>query len=273
MNKDDRVINEFGEEWKKFNFSQLNKESLIDNYQQYFSIFPWKLINKNSEGFDMGAGSGRWAQFVAPQVGYLNCIEPSEAINVAKRNLSSFKNISFFQETTDTCSLKADSQDFGYCLGVLHHIPDTQSALKDCANLLKSGAPFLLYLYYDFENKPSWFRFIWKCSNLFRKFISKLPLIIKKPICEVIALAIYWPLSRLALLLELVGMNVENIPLTDYRNKPYYQLRNDALDRFGTRLEQRFSRTKITYMLEKAGFKDISFSDSTPYWCCLSYKS
>ena len=36
--------------------------------------------------------------------------------------------------------------DFGYSLGVLHHIPDTQSALRACVRKLKAGAPFLLYL-------------------------------------------------------------------------------------------------------------------------------
>ena len=38
----------------------------------------------------MGCGSGRWAQFVAPRVKQLICIDPSEAINVAKKNLDKF---------------------------------------------------------------------------------------------------------------------------------------------------------------------------------------
>ena len=50
----------------------------------------------------------------------------------------------------------------------MHHIPHTQEALKDCTKLLKSGAPILLYLYYNFENKPFWFRQIWKVSDYFR---------------------------------------------------------------------------------------------------------
>ena len=61
----------------------------------------------------------------------------------------------------DDLVLTANSQDFGYCLGVLHHIPDTLSGLKDCSKLLKPGAPFLLYLYYKFDNKPRWFRLIY----------------------------------------------------------------------------------------------------------------
>ncbi len=273
MNKDERVIKEFGEEWLKYNYNKVNKDELFKNFVQYFEIFPWNIIDNKSEGFDMGCGSGRWAQFVAPKVGLLNCVEPSEAINIAKKNLNSFNNVNYLKETTENCSIKNYSQDFGYCLGVLHHIPDTEKAIGDCSKLLKKGAPFLIYVYYNFENKPLWFKSIWKISDLVRKVISILPQNLKKIICELIAFFIYYPLSKLALLFEKIGLNSSNVPLSDYKNKPYYHLRNDALDRFGTRLEQRFSKREIEMMLVKNGFEKIIFSDSTPYWCCLAYKS
>ncbi|NJM31900.1 MAG: hypothetical protein HC848_02140, partial [Limnobacter sp.] len=49
--------------------------------------------------------------------------------------------------------------------------------------------------------------------------------------------------------------------------------KTDALDRFGTRLEQRFSKKQITAMLHKAGFTQVEFSSQMPYWVCVSYKS
>jgi len=271
-NKDEKVIKEFGEEWAKYNYTNHDKEKLFENFQQFFDIFPWALISQESEGFDMGCGSGRWAQFVAPKVKTLFCIEPSKAIEVAKSNLKEFPNVRYLEETTDTCSLDDASQDFGYCLGVLHHIPNTESALKDCSRLLKRGAPFLLYLYYNFENKPWWYRGIWKSSDLIRRIISNLPKTPKKLVCDVIAITIYFPLIRLSLVLERLGIDVSNIPLSDYRKKLFYQSRNDALDRFGTRLEQRFSKLQINEMLNNAGFDNVSISDNTPYWHCVAYK-
>ena len=62
MNKDEKVIKDFGEEWTKYDYTDLDKENLFENFQQYFDIFPWALISHESEGFDMGCGSGRWAQ-------------------------------------------------------------------------------------------------------------------------------------------------------------------------------------------------------------------
>ena len=113
----------------------------------------------------------------------------------------------------------------------------------------------------------------WKLSDFVRNIISILPRPIKKVFCLLIAALIYFPLSRLALFIELFGFNVSNFLLSDYRNKPFYQMRNDALDRFGTRLEQRFSRQKIEDMLLESGFQDISFSEEMPFWTSISYKS
>ena len=272
INKDEKVIREFGEEWTKFDYSSIDTEKLNQEFEQWFNIFPWDQLPKDAVGFDMGCGTGRWAQFVAPKVKTLNCIEPSDAINVAKKNLINNKNVRFHKETTENCSLSPGSQDFGYCLGVLHHIPNTQKALNDCTRLLKSGAPILIYLYYNFENKPLWYRVLWKISDYIRKFICVCPKPIKHFLAALIALLIYFPLSRLAYILEKIGLNVENIPLAFYRKYPFYRCKNDSLDRFGTRLEQRFSKSEITEMLTKSGCKGVKFPPNTPYWCCIAFK-
>jgi hypothetical protein len=73
--------------------------------------------------------------------------------------------------------------------------------------------------------------------------------------------------------LEMAGRNVENFPLSYYRHRSFYVMRNDALDRFGTRLEQRFTRAQIAAMLADAGFENIQFSPSTPYWTAVATRS
>lgn len=271
-NQDEQVIKDFGDEWTQFNFESFDDAKLKENFDQYFEIFPWHLLTKDAVGFDMGCGTGRWAKYVAPKVKTLNCIEPSNAIKVAQKNLCHNKNVKFFNETSENCSLTASSQDFGYSLGVLHHIPDTQNALKDCTKLLKSGAPILLYLYYNFENKPVWYRAAWKLSDYIRRLISISPKPVKNALVSLIAYLVYFPFAQAAYILEKIGFNVENIPLSDYRGKPFYLCKNDALDRFGTRLEQRFSKSEITEMLVNAGCENVEFSPNTPYWCCVAYK-
>ena len=41
----------------------------------------------------MGCGTGRWAEFVAPKVKKLHCIDPSDAIKVAEKKLKNLKTL------------------------------------------------------------------------------------------------------------------------------------------------------------------------------------
>ena len=272
-NIDKKVIRDFGIEWDRFQQSELSLDELKKAWNPYFGIFPMDELHENSIGFDMGCGSGRWAQFIANRVGTLNCIDPSiQALEVAKRNLSKFSNVNFINASVGDHVLEEKSQDFGYCLGVLHHVPDTLAGIKSCAITLKQNAPFLIYLYYNFENRSFLFKCIWKLSDLLRRVISILPSKVKLLVAALIALLIYFPLARLAFILEKMGVNVRGMPLSYYRNRHYYFMRTDALDRFGTRLEKRFSRQDITSMMIKAGFTDIQFSDNRPFWVCLARK-
>jgi hypothetical protein len=68
-------------------------------------------------------------------------------------------------------------------------------------------------------------------------------------------------------------MNVGGVPLSAYRNASFYTMRTDALDRFGTRLEQRFSRPQIEHMMAAAGLTNIRFSDKEPYWVACGVRA
>ena len=272
-NIDQKVVEDFGVEWATFDQSEVPYQELKKSFNFYFRVFPMESFSENSTGFDLGCGSGRWAQFVAPMCKHLHCIDPSaQALDVARRNLSGQKNCSFHLAGVQNILLDDSSMDFGYSLGVLHHVPDTGAAIKSCVAKLKSGAPLLLYLYYAFDNKPLWFKTVWKSSDQFRRLISKSPHAVKYALSQLIAVTVYWPLSRFSALMEKMGKNVENIPLSAYRDKSFYTLRTDALDRFGTRLEKRFTRDEIRDMMEKAGLENIRFSDEAPYWCAVGFK-
>jgi ubiquinone/menaquinone biosynthesis C-methylase UbiE len=272
-NIDQKVVNDFGKEWADFDQSSLSTDDLLYLFNSYFDIFPWHKLPENAVGFDLGCGSGRWAKFCAPKVGKLHCIDPSaEALNVAKQNLSTLGNCVFHQAGVDEIPLADNSMDFGYCLGVLHHIPDTEAGMKNCVQKLKPNAPFLVYIYYAFDNRPFWFKMIWQVADLVRRFISILPYPLKYFLSQLIALLIYLPLARLAKILEKLGLEVENLPLSSYRNQSFYSMRTDALDRFGTRLEKRFTQQQIREMMTKAGLENIEFNNHFPFWCGVGYR-
>lgn len=241
-------------------------------FDNYFNIFPWDMLKPDAVGFDLGCGSGRWAKFVAPRVGKLYLFDPSgDALEVAKRNLRDSNNCEFQIAGADNIPLEDESCDFGYSLGVLHHIPDTAAALMACVAKIKPGAPFLVYLYYSFDNRPVLFRLIWKTSETIRAGVSRLPHALRSAISQILAAIIYFPLARTALIFEKLGLSVAHFPLAQYRNNSFYVMRNDALDRFGTRLEQRFSKQEIRDMMEHSGLRDITFS-TTSFWTAVGFK-
>ena len=273
-NMDLRTVSGFGEEWAAFDQTELGGAEYERLFQSYFAIFPFDGLAANAEGFDLGCGSGRWAALVAPRVGLLHCIDPSEkALAVAERRLRSSANARLHLAASDCIPLPDGSQDFGYSLGVLHHIPDTSRALADCVRKLKPGAPFLVYLYYALDGRPAWYRGLWRASDLVRKFVFRLPFGGRKAITTLIAATIYWPLARSAKLAEMAGVDVSDFPLTSYRDSSFYSMCTDALDRFGTRLEQRFSRAQIENMMTAAGLEGIRFSDSPPFWVACGRKA
>jgi len=272
-NLDATTVKSFGDEWSRFDQSELPIAEAQRIFDEYFAVFPWDRLSKNSTGFDMGCGTGRWAKLMAPRVGHLHCIDPSSALEVAKLALSSAANVTFHQASVDERPLPPNSQDFGYSLGVLHHVPDTASALLECVAMLKPGAPFQLYLYYAFDNRSILFRLIWRCSDLIRRTVCRLPPAIKHLVTDILAVLLYYPLARFSMLAERWGLEVSSIPLSYYRNHSFYTMRTDARDRFGTPLEQRFTKPQVREMMESAGLRDILFSDTAPFWCAVGVKN
>jgi len=273
LNIDPKVVRDFGEEWKRFDQTSVPEPELREQFERYFAVFPWEQLPNDAQGFDLGCGSGRWAKFVCPKVGKLHCVDPSAAaLEVARVNLESAPNCEFHLAASDTLPFQDCSMDFCYSLGVLHHIPDTSRGIADCVRKLKPGGIFLVYLYYAFDTKPPWFVAVWRVSDLARRAICHMPHSLKTLTTDLIALTVYLPLARTARLASWFGYDVANWPLSTYMLKSFYTLRTDALDRFGTSLERRFSRDHISKMMEAAGLTRIRFSDEAPFWCASGRK-
>lgn len=263
----------FGEEWSHYDQTGAGDAELREAWDRYFAVFPWDRLPDDPVGFDLGCGSGRWARLVAPRVATLHCIDASpRALEVARRNLRALPHCRFHEASVDRIPLPDGSMDFGYSLGVLHHVPDTEAGIRACVEKLKPGAPLLLYLYYAFDNRPAWFRTVWRASDLLRKRISRLPARARIAVTQMIAAGVYFPLARTSALAERLGMDVGAFPLSFYRHHSFYTMRTDALDRFGTRLEHRFTREQIRGMMERSGLRDVRFHDGEPYWCAVGSK-
>jgi glycosyltransferase involved in cell wall biosynthesis/SAM-dependent methyltransferase len=272
-NLDPETVRGFGDEWSRFDQTGVSDEELDFFFDRYFSIFPWETLPKDAVGFDMGCGSGRWAKRVAPRVGRLICVDASPAVlEVAKRALRERPNCRVSLASVDALPIPDRSMDFGYSLGVLHHVPDTKAGLAACVGKLKPGAPFLLYLYYSLDNRSAWYRSLWRLSDFFRSVSSRTPYPLRAGIAFLLALFVYWPCARISALIDWMGGNSASFPLSYYRRSSFYTMATDALDRFGTRLERRFSRAEIEAMMSFSGLEDIRFREEMPYWVAVGFR-
>lgn len=268
--KEKRLIKEFGKEWARFDQSKLPSYEHNLLFCNYFRILPKNFFKSNLVCADLGGGSGRWSQIIVKKIKKLIFVEPSlEAINIAKKKLSRFKNITFVNKKIENLKIENNSLDFAFSLGVLHHSNNYLKAIKLIRKKIKVQGFFLIYLYYNFENKPIFYLYLWYLSNIFRKIISLFPFTLKKFICELIAIFIYYPFAKFSKLLDYLNINSSNMPLSFYKNTSLYTMRTDSLDRFSTTIEKRFSKDQIKKILNNCGFYNIRFSNSAPYWCVL----
>ncbi len=270
-NLDNSTVASFGNEWEVF--SDFEDEEINFIAKDYFDIVNDEDI-ENKIVLDAGCGSGRWTKYIVKKAKHVELVDPSEAIFVAAKLLKKFSNVSISHASIDQLPFKDEHFDFIMSLGVIHHIPNMELALKHLTSKLKKDGKILLYIYYNLENRSIIYKAIFTISSVFRFLISKLPFMPKKIICEIIAIIIYYPLSKFSnLILKLGFKNIsKKIPLEYYKDKSIMIMRNDALDRFGTPLEQRFSKKYIEEILKKNNYKNITFSKHKPYYHLIATK-
>ncbi len=271
-NADPEVIKSFGEEWQKFDsFDERDFQRLG---QMYFDILPASMVSKSTTLLDVGCGTGRWSKYLADKVGFVDCVDPSKAIFVADRMLKDYNNVRLTRASADRLPFNDNEFDMVMSIGVLHHIPDTLQAMKECVKKVKPGGYFYVYLYYSFENRSLFYKGMFEVTHLLRKIVSHLPSKLKRIVCDILAVFLYMPFVLLSRAFYAIGLKklAGMIVLSDYRDKSFHIIRNDSLDRFGTKLEQRFSKKEIESMMHQSGVKEIQFSPQSPFWHVIGVK-
>ena len=265
LNADAETVKSFGEEWNRF--ASFSDEEIRRAGDQYFDIVTGEMVNSETIALDIGCGTGRWSKYLSPKVKFIEAVDPGDAVKAAVPFTRASGNVRVTQAGYGNLPFEKGSFGFVFSLGVVHHLPDTAGAIKEAASMLKKDGWLLLYIYYNLDNRGALYKFLFHLSSFFRKVISSLPRGLKFFVCELIAIFVYLPFVLLSRFVKMFGGNAwRKIPLSYYADKPWKVIRNDALDRFGTPLEKRFSKIEIERMLLDAGMSEIRFSDKDPYW-------
>jgi SAM-dependent methyltransferase/uncharacterized protein YbaR (Trm112 family) len=133
----------FGYQWTRFS------EMVVDfreNFLQYISpvderFFPGKL------GLDLGCGFGRHiynaARFGAEMVG----VDISEAIESTRINTQGMPNVHLVQADVYHLPFRPGVFDFAYSIGVLHHLPEPETAFQRVVSLVRPGGSVFIWVY------------------------------------------------------------------------------------------------------------------------------
>jgi len=115
-NIDKEVVETFGEEWLKFN--DFSEKDILVGGDEYFDIVNENVINKNSYILDIGCGTGRWSKYLSSKVGFVEAIDPSNAVFAANKLLENIHNIRITKAAVDNIPFDDDTFDFAMSIGV-----------------------------------------------------------------------------------------------------------------------------------------------------------
>lgn len=249
----------FGAEWQRFPGLMAEHRQEFDDY---FDLVDVDALS-SARVCDLGCGMGRWSHFVRDRCRELVLVDFSDAIFVARTNLRDASNALFFMGDIRRLPFRDDFADFAYCLGVLHTFATDAC---DAVRGMRRYAPRLLvYLYYDLDNRPFYFRVLLAAVTAVRAAAARVRSHrFRDAFVDAVARLVYIPLVRLGEMLRTVGLE-RLVPLHEaYAGKSLERVRQDVYDRFFTGTERRYRLAQIDQLSDS--FSRVTVSNGIPYW-------
>jgi SAM-dependent methyltransferase len=248
---------------------QFQKDKNVDGYWGSIDMLkdivsPFQLSNiKNKKIMEVGIGSGRILKnlisfFPSKATG----IEPSNAIDVAKKNIDS-KNVEFLNIKGENINFN-EEYDFIFSLGVIHHIPNYEVVLKNIHKSLKKNGEFIIWVYGKEGNEMYLFIF-----NNLRRITILIPDFVLRILSYILNIVSYlyeflcnfFPLPLKKYFLEVFG-------------KCSFEKRNYIIfDQLNPSYSKYFTKEELLDVLQKTGFKDITTHHRHGYsWTAIAKK-
>jgi 2-polyprenyl-3-methyl-5-hydroxy-6-metoxy-1,4-benzoquinol methylase len=204
---------------------------------------------------DVGTGSGRHANVAAELGAEVVAVDLGDSIDVARANLPD--RVPTIQADAEALPFTPETFDLVMSIGVLHHLPDPERALRSLVRYVRPGGHLHVYLYWQPPHRGH--RAILRMVTGARRVTTRMPHRLLHALCYPLA-ALLWVLvvqpyrvlrpTRLRRL-------AEAFPLKTYADYPFGVLLNDQFDRFSAPIEHRYTAAEVERMLRDAGLRDI----------------
>ncbi|MFM7591701.1 MAG: methyltransferase domain-containing protein [Isosphaeraceae bacterium] len=136
-------INSFGIQWNRYDV--VRPEMDTATFQAKTGVNPDEL--SGLKVLDAGVGGGRYARLLGHAGANVVGLDLSSAVDKARENCRSMPNVVIAQADLLNPPIAAESFDFAYSIGVLHHCPDPRRAFARVARAVKPGGRMAVWLY------------------------------------------------------------------------------------------------------------------------------
>lgn len=241
----------FGFQWKLHARTQLDDAVSLrseDAFRRRTGFRPEDLAGKLV--LDVGCGMGRFAEVVTRWGAHVVGIDLSLACEVAAQNLAD-RNAVFFQADVFKLPFAPSSFDFIYSIGVLHHTPNCEQAVKVLPKLLKPGGRIAVWLYSSYN---PWYRM----SDVYRKATRRMPPKILYRLCyAVIPLyGVHQVLKKAPLVGKLASSVLAwLIPMSFNRDATWRLL--DTFDWYSPWYQSKHTYEEVFRWFESCGLEDL----------------
>lgn len=254
-NRQVQTAQSFGFEWQ--HFSEMYEEwerNFLEYMQPHDSAF-----FRGKRVLDAGCGSGRHAYYAAAYGADVWAVDLGPSVGVARRNTTACGRVQVIQADLYQLPFPAESFDFVYSIGVLHHLPDPEAGFRNLLNYVKPGGAIQIYLYWAPEQQPIK-RSLLAAVSLLRRLTMRLPYrllyTLSYPAAWIAYAGFVWPYQILSRMPGLKSM-AEKLPLKQYAQYPFRVCVNDQFDRFSAPIEHRYTRVDVEAWMALAGLEQV----------------
>jgi SAM-dependent methyltransferase len=246
----------FSYQWGHFRRTQLDhagRNLSEEDFVKKTGLRPEDL--KGKLVLDVGCGMGRFAEVATRWGARVVGIDLSTAVEVAAKNLA---DRDFVPLQADVFSLPfaPESFDLIYSMGVLHHTPDCEKAVKVLPQYLKPGGTLAVWLYSGYNK---WYRF----SDQYRKITHRMSPRALHGFFRIVVPFFYWLESGLRVI-PLVGRPIAGVihhvfPTNRHPDPKVRVL--DTLDWYSPKYQSKHTYEQVFRWFESSGLKDLSVGE------------
>jgi SAM-dependent methyltransferase len=239
-------VDDFSVQWANFyqNDGYYASEELLRDYLEPFV----QLEDlRGCTVAEVGCGNGRFIRLLAGYAERVIAVEPGDGIHNTREYCKGLDNVEFVH--AEVYELPELPQlDHVFCIGVLHHMPDSAKALEIMKGLLRPGGHALIWVYGQEGNELYLAVF-----GPIRKITQKLPYAVLRGISTGLAL----PLKA-----YIGACRILPLPMRSYMRRVLAPLDFKGLvlniyDQLNPKIAYYWTREEIGGLMEGAGFEDL----------------